>query len=170
MLLVDFADPNEVARWRATDDVVMGGQSSSAVLAGHGVGIFTGHVSLERGGGFASVRRADHAMDLSTCDLIVLHVRGDGRRYKLNVRTSETFDGVVYQAAFATQPGVWSNVELLLEDFEPRFRGRPVEGAFDRARVASLGVLISDQQAGPFRLEMSAIAGRSLRESDLASG
>jgi len=31
MLLADFHDPEEAARWRSTDDVVMGGQSSSEV-------------------------------------------------------------------------------------------------------------------------------------------
>ncbi|MBK6846217.1 MAG: CIA30 family protein [Proteobacteria bacterium] len=46
----------------------MGGLSSSTMLAGDGVGIFAGELSLERGGGFASVRRRDEAIDLSTCD------------------------------------------------------------------------------------------------------
>jgi len=163
MLLADFRDPGEAARWRPTDDVVMGGRSSSAMLAGDGVGIFAGEISLERGGGFASVRRRDEAIDLSACDAIELRVRGDGRRYKLNLRTSDRFDGVVYQAAFATRPGTWLTAELALDDFAPRFRGRPAAGTLDRARVRSLGLLISDGQAGPFRLEVSSIAGTSRR-------
>ena len=61
-------------------------------------------------------------MDLSGCDAAVLRVRGDGRRYKLNLRTSSHFDGVVYQAAFATRNGAWLTVELPLADFAPRFR------------------------------------------------
>lgn len=163
MRLADFRDPGEAARWRATDDVVMGGRSSSAMLAGDGVGIFAGELSLERGGGFASVRRTDEAIDLSACDAIELRVCGDGRRYKLNLRTSDRFDGVVFQAAFATQPGTWLTVELALADFAPRFRGRPAAGTLDRARVSSLGLLVSDGQAGPFRLELSSIAGISRR-------
>ena len=158
MLLADFHDPNEAPRWRPTDDVVMGGQSSSAMLAGDGVGIFAGELSLERGGGFASVRRTDEAIDLSARDTIELHVRGDGKRYKLNLRTSDSFDGVVYQAAFETQPGTWLTAELSLADFAPRFRGQPASGMLDRAHVSSLGLLISDRQAGPFRLELTSIA------------
>lgn len=163
MLLADFGDPREAARWRATDDVVMGGRSSSSLLAGDGVGVFAGQVSLEGGGGFASVRRVDEAFDLSACDGIELRVRGDGRRYKLNLRTSDRLDGVVYQAAFATQPGLWLTAALDLAEFAPRFRGRPAAGALDRARVSSLGLLISDRQAGPFRLELSSIAGATRR-------
>lgn len=163
MLLADFHHAGEAARWRPTDDVVMGGQSSSAMLAGDGVGIFAGKLSLASGGGFASVRRREQVVDLSACEAIELHVRGDGKRYKLNLRTSVRFDGVVYQAAFATQPGTWLTAELPLADFAPRFHGRPVNGTLDRAHVYSLGLLISDRQAGPFRLELSSIAGASRR-------
>ncbi|MCX5746719.1 MAG: CIA30 family protein [Proteobacteria bacterium] len=165
MKLADFRDPAEVARWRAVDDVVMGGQSTSAMLAGDGIGSFAGEVSLAQGGGFASLRRGDEPIDLSACDAIELRVRGDGHRYKLNLRTSTAFDDVVYQAAFATQPGVWLTVVLALADFTPRFRGRPAAGQLDPARVCSLGLLVSDRQAGPFRLELSSIVGRPASDS-----
>ncbi len=157
MLLADFSDPNEAARWLPTDDVVMGGRSSSTMLAGDQVGVFAGNLSLERGGGFASVRRREQLVDLSDYDAIELRMRGDGKRYKFNLRTSNDFDGVVYQAAFETQPGTWMTARLALAAFAPRFRGRPVPGSLDLTLVSSLGLLISDRQAGPFRLELSAI-------------
>jgi monofunctional biosynthetic peptidoglycan transglycosylase len=125
--------------------------------AGDGVGVFAGELSLERGGGFASVRRHDQPVDLSACDAIELRVRGDGKRYKLNLRTSGDFDGVVYQAAFETGAGTWQTVRLALASFAPRFRGRPVPGTLDPTHVSSLGLLISDGQAGPFRLELATI-------------
>ena len=157
MLLADFHDPDEAARWRPTDDVVMGGVSSSAMVPGDGTGIFCGELSLERGGGFASVRRREEVVDLSALDAVELRVRGDGKRYKLNLRVSGSLDGVVYQAVFETQAGAWTSAELPLSEFAPRFRGRPASGALDRAHVSSLGLLISDRQVGPFRLEVSSI-------------
>jgi len=163
MLLADFRDAGEAGRWRPTDDVVMGGVSSSAMRAGDGAGIFCGALSLDRGGGFASVRRREEVVDLSACDAIELRVRGDGKRYKLNVRVSEAIDGVVYQAAFETEAGTWTTALLPLSEFAPRFRGRPASGALDRAHVSSLGLLISDRQVGPFRLEVSAIVAISSR-------
>ncbi len=56
-LLIDFADPSTVALWNPINDGVMGGVSSSQMRhdpAGHAV--FTGRVSFENNGGFASVR------------------------------------------------------------------------------------------------------------------
>ena len=63
-----------------------------------GVGVFRGVVSLENGGGFASVRSEPQDHDLSTFDGLVLKVRGDGKRYRFRLRTSRAFDGVSYQA------------------------------------------------------------------------
>jgi NADH dehydrogenase [ubiquinone] 1 alpha subcomplex assembly factor 1 len=163
MLLADFHDPDEAARWRSTDDVVMGGQSSSTMRAGEGVGVFAGELSLEGGGGFASVRRRDQRVDLSAYGAIALRVRGDGKRYKLNLRTSDSLDGIVYQAAFETQPGTWRTAKLALAEFAPRYRGRPAAGTLDPSRVSSLGLLISDGQAGPFRLELSSIVATGNR-------
>jgi len=57
LLLFDFTDPAAVNDWAAIDDRVMGGISRSGMRhdpAGHAV--FEGTVSLERNGGFASVR------------------------------------------------------------------------------------------------------------------
>ena len=61
--LFDFSDPRAAEAWRAIDDRVMGGVSRSRLRhdrAGHAV--FEGDVSLERNGGFASVRSS---LDLS---------------------------------------------------------------------------------------------------------
>ena len=57
LLLFDFSDPAIVSDWAPIDDRVMGGISRSKLrhdLAGHAA--FEGTVSLERNGGFASVR------------------------------------------------------------------------------------------------------------------
>jgi hypothetical protein len=56
-VLFDFSDSRATNAWQAIDDRVMGGISRSTLRhdpAGHAV--FEGTVSLERNGGFASVR------------------------------------------------------------------------------------------------------------------
>jgi len=155
--LADFSDPAEANRWQSIDDVVMGGQSSSAMLAGERSGVFAGTVSLARGGGFASVRRSEERVDLSSCSAIEVRCRGDGKRYKLNLRVAGDYDGLVYQAPFETKPGTWQTARMPLQAFTPRFRGRPVEGTLDPRRVSSVGLLISDHQEGAFRLELLSI-------------
>ena len=157
MCLADFTDRTEAECWQSIDDAVMGGHSRSAMLAGDDMGVFTGTLSLERGGGFASVRRRDQLVDLSAYHSVELRLRGDGKRYKLNLRTSRDYDGAVYQASFETRPSTWQSVRLNLSAFAPRFRGRSMAGVLDPRRICSLGLLISDRQTGTFRLELSAI-------------
>jgi hypothetical protein len=89
----------------------------------------------------------------------VLEVFGDGRRYKLNLRTDDGFDGLNYQAAFDAPPGEWSQVLLPVAGFQPTFRGRSVPNAppLQTARVRQIGLMIADRQAGPFALAVRSI-------------
>jgi len=155
-ILYRFDQPEATAPWQAIDDRVMGGVSASRMHhdpAGHGV--FSGEVSLENNGGFASVRAPvrppEAAAGASAC---LLEVRGDGRRYRLNLRTDDNFDGVTHQAGFAPPAGEWAWVRLPLADFVATWRGRPVTApdTLAAAQLRQLGLLIADRQAGPFRL------------------
>lgn len=158
--LIDFALPASLAGWSAIGDVVMGGISRSRLdhdPAGHAS--FSGVVSLEHNRGFASVRSPLLALGAPGATAYLLEVRGDGQRYKLNLRTDEAFDGVSYQAAFVAPPA-WTTIHLPLGEFRPSFRGRAVPDAppLDPARVRQVGLLIADRQAGPFALAMRSFA------------
>jgi hypothetical protein len=158
--LLRFESPASVADWSAIDDRVMGGVSRSRLrydLAGHAV--FEGIVSLEHNGGFASVRSRPLNLGMPRILNYVLEVCGDGKRYQLNLRTDEAFDGVNYQAAFTPPAGIWSVVRLPLSAFVPTFRGRSVPGAppLDSARVRQIGLMIADRQIGAFALAVRSI-------------
>jgi len=158
--LLDFDDDADVALWRPVDDVVMGGVSRSSFgAAGSGVARFSGTVSLENSGGFASVRTPPREWDTAGTTAFVLRVRGDGHTYKFTLRTGDGFDGIQYQARFAPPAGEWTEVRLPADSFVPTFRGRtvPAAPALDPARVRALGLMISDRQAGPFELLVDSI-------------
>jgi NADH dehydrogenase [ubiquinone] 1 alpha subcomplex assembly factor 1 len=160
--VLDFRDPTPAAAWAAVDDRVMGGVSASrAELAPEGL-VFHGTVSLAHGGGFASIRAQPREYDLAGATALVLRVQGDGRTYKFGVRTDDAFDGVQYQARFATTPGEWLDVEWPVTAFQPTFRGRVVPDApdLDPARIRVFGFLIAERQAGPFRLVVESIRAR----------
>lgn len=92
---------------------------------------------------------------------MLLRVRGDGQTYKLALRTDEAFDGVQYQARFATRVGEWIEAEMPMMDFRPTFRGRRVEAsALDPGCIWGFGLLIADHQAGPCRLVVESIRAR----------
>jgi monofunctional biosynthetic peptidoglycan transglycosylase len=157
-MLHDFRNPGAVGRWEPIDDVVMGGLSSSDLEpTGRGTAVFSGRVSLENNGGFASIRSAPQGWDLGTYAGIALRVRGDGRTYKLNLKTDGGLDGVLYRVSFETVAGEWQTVRFPFAAFEASFRGGPVPDAppLNPKRIVSMGFLISDRQAGPFRLEIA---------------
>jgi monofunctional biosynthetic peptidoglycan transglycosylase len=155
-LIFDFSRPSAAEGWYPINDGVMGGASESEFQAENGIAVFRGLVSLENNGGFASVRSALGNHDLSAYAGIALRVRGDGKRYKLNLRTDNQFDGINYQTVFTTEPGQWITVRLPFGDFLPSFRGQGLRSAdpLDTRRIVTFGLLIADQQAGPFRLEI----------------
>jgi NADH dehydrogenase [ubiquinone] 1 alpha subcomplex assembly factor 1 len=158
--LFRFGTAASVAGWSAIDDRVMGGVSRSRLRhdsAGHAV--FEGVVSLERQGGFASVRSPPLELGAPGAAGYLLEVRGDGKRYKLNLRTDDAFDGVSYQAAFDAPAGAWTSVRLPLSEFRPGLRGRSVPEAprLEPARVRQVGLMIADGQAGAFALAVRAI-------------
>jgi NADH dehydrogenase [ubiquinone] 1 alpha subcomplex assembly factor 1 len=159
-MLLDFSDPRAPESWESIGDAVMGGRSSGRLqtIPG-GRAVFLGEISLDAGGGFASVRSAQGSYDLSRHQGLLLEVRGDGRTYKLAIRTDPYFDGVSWQSAFETRPGAWEAIRLPLAGFRPTWRGRPVPGAgrLEPGRVVSFGLVVAERRAGSFRLEISAL-------------
>jgi NADH dehydrogenase [ubiquinone] 1 alpha subcomplex assembly factor 1 len=85
-VLFSFAEKS--ADWFVVNDGVMGGVSSSTIKLENGVLVFEGQVRLENNGGFASVRSNSSEQNLSDFSGIVLKLRGDGKMYALNLRTS----------------------------------------------------------------------------------
>ena len=162
-----FDRPEAVAAWSAIDDRVMGGVSRSALRfdpAGHAV--FSGQVSPDNNGGFASVRASVSTPVTTDIDTIQLLVRGDGHRYKLNLRTDRGFDGVNYQAALAPPAGQWATLRLTIDAFQPSWRGRAVPDAppLRGARIEQVGLMIADRQFGAFVLAIGAIRARRAGE------
>ena len=156
--LFDFQAATHSPAWKVVNDDVMGGVSTSQFqVLTNGCAVFSGTVRLENNGGFASVRSAPVRENLTGLTAFVLRVRGDGRRYKFSVRTGAGFDTPLYQCSFTTKPGEWEEHRLQIEDFVPSFRGCVLSDKppLDPAKVVSLGFLISEKQAGSFRLEIA---------------
>ena len=157
MMLFDFNRENAMDGWFPVNDGVMGGISTGRLEpTSAGLVVFSGVVSLENNGGFASVRSREHTLDLRDYDGLAIRLRGDGKRYKVNLKTDSRSDGILYRAVFETRNGEWDTVVVPLDRFVPTFRGRVFRDAppLDRSRVTSIGLMISDGQEGPFRLEV----------------
>ncbi len=157
--LIDLGDPGESLRWIAVHDTVMGGRSRGHLEVMDDLAVFTGHLNLDNGGGFASVRTLPRDFELAAATGLMLRARGDGRTYQVRLRTDTAFDGVAWQFSFPTTDGEWSTVLAPLQRFVPVWRGRPVtgHGPLDPGRIQQLGFLVAGGQAGDFRLEVSRV-------------
>ncbi len=165
-MIFDFQSRADAAEhWRTINDTVMGGVSTSEFVATDDGAAFQGTVSLDRGGGFASVRAPEDHYDLSGADGLRLRVRGDQKRYTLTMYT-RSGGRISYRAPF--QPsGDWQKIDLSFDALTPFRRGRQVPDAppFDPSQIRTIGFLIGDKQAGPFRLDVQSIAEISNLES-----
>jgi monofunctional biosynthetic peptidoglycan transglycosylase len=157
--LFDFRTAGSELGWFTVDDVVMGGASHSTFRrVAPDRCAFAGELSLDHGGGFASLRSPDALAGLAGFEGIELELCGDGRTYKLNLRLDGDFDGIVYQRAFPAPAGARSRVRIPFGEFEATYRGRPVRAApFAPDRVRSVGFVLADGRAGPFRLELGRV-------------
>ena len=160
-LIHPFDTPSSTQDWHPINDGVMGGASISQLrFDPEGYAVFEGEVSLQNNGGFASVRAPSLKLgDLGT-RAYLLTAWGDGRTYKLNLKTDAGFDGVNYQASFMPAAGHWSQTVLPLAEFLATFRGRPVQAApaLRPELVIQVGLMISGKQAGSYRLLVKSIA------------
>lgn len=160
MLLFDFSDPEVTESFQPIGDEVMGGVSVGHMEQGEGFAVFTGAVSFENFGGFASVRSYPGMYDLGEYDGVGIETRGDGKTYKFSLTPDLRFDSVVYRARFVPRTGDWSVISIPFEEFEPTFRGDVLSDAppLDPSRIATFGFLISDRQEGDFRMEIRRIS------------
>lgn len=161
--LFDFtrSGPDSIGPWKTINDDVMGGVSDSSFESSDGAAVFTGTVSLDHGGGFASVRAPESGWDLGEADGIQLRVRGDGKQYWFTVYTRP--GGPVSYRTPITPPSDWSTVSVPFSTLRPYRRGTEVPDAppFDSTQLRTLGFLIADGQDGPFQLEVAWIRSAS---------
>lgn len=118
MLIDDFSD-GLASGWRVFTDQVMGGVSTGSAKVEDGALHLTGTVSTANNGGFVQAR-LDLTDNLPANTMALrIRVRGDGQRYFLHVRTTETRrPWHYYQAAFDTS-GTWEEIDLPLTAFRP---------------------------------------------------
>lgn len=158
--IADCSALESAGLWRIVNDDVMGGRSVSRVEAtSRGSILFSGEVSLANRGGFASMRTNPRALGLQADDVLLAKVRGDGRRYLLNLYTREAPIGFSHRAPFETLPGEWLEVRVPLGRFEATSFGVAIARAalIRPVDVESVGIMVSDGRPGPFSLELAAL-------------
>lgn len=187
--LFDFSKTTteRLALFSSVDDRVMGGISTSQMLPSkqRNSAVFKGNVTTASNGGFAQARAffayddlaQPQPIDLSHYAGLCIRCRGDGRRYKLNLKDDLKPENV-FQVSFGTTKDQWQSVRLPFSDFLPVRRGRLAysdtpgsqiyASAIDLTNLVSIGIVVSKIEpgggstpgfeSGPFELEISRIA------------
>ncbi|WP_119394519.1 CIA30 family protein [Salinibius halmophilus] len=146
--------------WQIVNDTVMGGRSSSGIEAIDDYIRFSGYLSLENNGGFASARKMIRVNANDPINGLELEVRGDGRQYQLRVQTDQNIGRASYAADFPTTANEWTSVTLRPEDFYLTFRGLTFSDypTIDFNRTQVISIFITDKQTGPFQLDLKQIS------------
>jgi monofunctional biosynthetic peptidoglycan transglycosylase len=155
-VLFDFTGQSAAKAWVNVNDGVMGGVSDGRFkITDHKTMEFFGTLSLENNGGFASVRSRPMKFNLKAGESVGARVRGDGREYKLNLYVSRDAGRYSYRQTFKTKKGEWIEVSLPVDKFVATWRGRMFpDQKLDPSKVNSVGFLLADKKAGPFKLEV----------------
>ena len=168
-VLFDFSETEGGRRWRTVNDGVMGGRSDGRFrFAENGTMEFFGTLSLENNGGFASVRSQARRLGLQEGDALVTRIRGDGRRYTLNLYVPTRRMAFSYRVGFQSKKDEWVELRVPLKDFAATSFGRVVNnaGPVNPQQVSSIGFLLGDKKAGPFKLEIDWIKAEAVRASN----
>jgi len=162
VVLVAFDNPAAVDGWTTVNDPVMGGLSTSTVAFGDGALVFSGNISLDNNGGFASARSPQDpgiGQRATGATSIGVRARGDGKTYVFRVDSAG--QPWSYIQRFSTEAGAWRTYELPVGDFQAvGMRLDPAPYApqiMDPATVSRVSIYILDKQQGPFALTVSAI-------------
>ena len=156
LTLFDFSKETP-EKWVVVNDGVMGGLSRSTLrINAEGHGVFSGKVTLENNGGFASLRLDCGKISLENAHSIVLKIKGDGKRYQFRIRASKK-DYNAYIQYFDTS-GEWEKIILPLSEFYPTFRGRKLKlPDFSGDTLEEVGILIGNKKEEEFELQINSI-------------
>merc|ERR1712078_587531 len=119
----------------------MGVSTASLSVNKSGYGIFSGKISLENNGGFASIRHNFNKINVSKNNTINIVVKGDKKKYQLRIKENNSdYHSYVYN--FITS-GKWEVISINLHDMYPSFRGRKLnDQKFSGYHINQLSILI----------------------------
>ena len=156
--IFNFKPNADITNWTVVNDVVMGGESAAKInINTEGHGVFEGHVSLENNGGFSSLRYRFDAIDTKPFSKIILKIKGDGKKYQFRIK-SKSSDSFSYVQTFKSS-GEWENIEVLMANMEPKFRGRKLDMLnYSDVSIQEIAFLIGNKKEEDFKIIIDKIS------------
>ncbi|MEO3866125.1 CIA30 family protein [Rheinheimera fenheensis] len=158
---LNFRDYNHFERIVLIHDTVMGGRSSGTVIRHNDDAVlFTGNLSLENNGGFASAEfKLLNPITALNGTQLILHAKPDNRTYQLRLKTALIPQGVAYVAEFSAGNGQQTFV-FTPDDFSGRYRGNPVLNLppLHFSDISHVSIMLADKTPGPFQIALYSLS------------
>ncbi|KAF9580234.1 hypothetical protein BGW38_003195 [Lunasporangiospora selenospora] len=181
MRMATLKSQEDLKEWLTGSDKDIGGFSDAHLeITKEGAGKFHGNISLDlptndqvEKSGYAGCRTRTKPSNIfgtpvwDTClfEYLALRVKGDNRKYFVNLQTDGIVPTDLYQhRLFLKTPGEWETVLIPFKDFILTNRGVIQEQQIEifRERVKNVGISIIDRAAGPFSLEIESISAANV--------
>ena len=157
---IDFCTARNATDWRVIVDGVMGGMSSGTINYTENTLQFTGELSLRNNGGFSQIRKYTNGTDMSPYQMVEVRIKGDGRRYGLQLAHHSYWAMPYRQQYIQTEKGQWQTLQLPMANFKAYQVGRPLNqqlSAETLTNIKSISIILNDKIEGPFALEIDYI-------------
>jgi len=157
---IDFGTANNATDWTVIVDGVMGGRSTGTITYTENTLQFSGALSLENNGGFSQIRKYTNSKDMSGYQTVEVRLKGDGRKYGLQLACHNYWAMPYRQQFIQTKKGEWLTLQLPMDDFKTYQVGRPLQQQLNQATLAdtkSISIILNDKTPGPFTLEIDYI-------------
>lgn len=146
-------------KWRIVNDGVMGGLSSSKALVKDDKIVFSGNVSLENNGGFASLRSPVKNYNFENYSGIEIKLIGKGKLYSISMKETSYFSGYFYTYSFETNKNDWTVLQIPFDRFKLYYFGKDTNSSkkVPLNKIKEVSLLIGDKQEGTFEAEIDYI-------------
>lgn len=158
--VIDFNINSKLENWYILNDTVMGGKSSSELtINDDGHAQFSGYVTTENNGGFASVRYDCELSNVSEYKHITLKLKGDGKQYQLRFKEDR---GQYYSHIYNFKTsGEWETIVIPMNEMFASYRGRRQDiPNFSADSISEISILIGNKKNENFHLEIDEIKMR----------
>lgn len=161
-LRFDFGNEKDnVKTWFTITDNVMGGVSSSKISQKADAVQFTGNISFDNNGGFASFRSGFGKYDLSAYDAVRIRFKSENQKFALTLDNSRNWWEPNYKYEFQSEEvSDWKIVNFNLSDFHEEVIGRKTGNKINNSilkNICQIGIITNDKKEGPFSLEIDYI-------------
>jgi len=153
-ILFDFSKDSDLSDWTIVNDGVMGGVSQSdLIINADGNGLFSGKVSLDYNGGFASVRYNPSTINVKGYSKLVIRCKGPANSYQVRAKSSRRERHSYIEYIDVSED--WQEIEVDMAMMYPAFRGYEMDMPnYPKAVLDEFAILIGNKRYEEFELEI----------------